>query len=445
MRIFRNKEFDRLIQHALDATVFNNRIPLKIKQSVAATALEIAKAVLGPCTGRAPKTLIIHRHWKPDARNEPSIGELEQIRKHEPKNKAFFKEQLFDKVFFYLRNNVAFRNGAWDEDWGDALNSGVPLLLKYAEMTGSQEVREMALATMEHCRFNLQKSSRRPLIMLEQAERALMSAAALMEAGKCSRSSMDAAHVQNAVDFFTKLSCVCGHIIDTPLGAALQDCYGTVTPAAMLALLNLSTHEYLMKCNGQNATHHLEKASEIMHVIEKKAWDPRRNRYVFRLDDKRDFVYPNPIMLLAHLFMYENTGEEMHLHRAHRLLEHIEQFRDPDRGGYFTPYWELWVYGKYHKRLKSLSANNYMALAFLELHRITGEITCLDRFRELYDFIERDLYHDGLIWHEWRTHTGRSTLGSYEPYCAGCNIMVLNTLMRANHDYGLGEILKKRG
>ena len=432
---------DRAVSHVLNATVFNQSISMKTRRAVVSAALDAVKQVFGPCSGRAPRSLEIRREWSPDNRNEPTADEIAHIRRHEPKNKSFFKEQLFDNVFHYLRHNVDFRNGAWDEDWGDALSWGLPVLFKYAEMTGSQQVEKMARATAGHCRSVLEQNRRRPIATLRNAEHVMMSAAALMESGKYAHARGDADLVCGAVDFFSKLSAVSGHIIEIDLGAVLQDCYGTVLPAAAMAMLDLSAHDYLSSMGDERADYYLEAAREAMDAIAQKAWDASKNRYIFRPDDQRDFVYPNPVMLLAHLSLCEKPGGRKHLDRALSLLEYIDGFRDTDRGGFFTPYFRLWTHGQYGRKYKSLSAHNYMALAFLELHRITGDAGYLARFRELFEFIERDLYYDGLVWHDWNPDTGRSDMNSYEPYCAGCNFLVLYVLMKANYDYELGEQL----
>ena len=60
--------------------------------------------------------------------------------------------------------------------------------------------------------------------------------------------------------------------------------------------------------------------------------------------------------------------------------------------------------------------------------------------KSILDFIERDLYYDGIIWHDLVSGE-RSNLESPEPYCTGCNLMTLYLLLQINHTYRLGDKL----
>ena len=74
---------------------------------------------------------------------------------------------------------------------------------------------------------------------------------------------------------------------------------------------------------------------------------------------------------------------------------------------------------------ESLSTNTYAALAAMRLFAVTQKPAYRDRALRIFDFITRDLYADGVIYHH--VYHGRRAAGDI--WCTGCNWRVLSALL----------------
>jgi hypothetical protein len=384
----------------------------------------------------------VDRSWRPAPTNEPGEKRIAAIRRRHPKPVPFFKEDLYDKIYYYLDREIEFIDGRWSEHWGDAALYGIASDALRWRMTGDVKVLERALAARYANLADIRAAQRDPRKLIEHAEGALMASLGLIMTFDMLPHWETVPEALELIARFNELMQAVGGYLDGDLPVAMADYYGRTTPTAMFFLMNLMVADFLKKHDRPiTANHWVGEALKLLDAARAKAYDYEGPRFLFNPGEIRAFCYPNPIFCLGLAILHRITGHRSTLQEAEGIFNWMyKNLRDDKKDGYWTPYTNMVRKKGYALNLKSLSAQNYVIFACLYLYEATGKELYLKEIKSLLDFIEQELYMDGLIWHDIEDGK-RADLTSPEPYCIGCNLMTLYLLTEINYTFGLGEKL----
>jgi len=163
----------------------------------------------------------------------------------------------------------------------------------------------------------------------------------------------------------------------------------------------------------------LQVGSALIHGADELAWDPARHVYRAQPDSDTVRLLPNAMMIIDLLLANAVTHDASYLARAEETAAGMDALWDDKRGAYFASSEQLG-----DDAYQSLSTNSYAALALLRLAEATSKPASRDRALRIFDFIGRDLYADGIVYH----HLARGRRATGDIWCTGCNWRVLNEL-----------------
>lgn len=427
-------------RRALDNFLVNRRYPSALRRAVLRAAL---KSQFGRrWSASAPKVdAWVERSWRAGPDNEPSERRIAAWRRKYPKPFPFYKEDLFDRVFGYLNREVEFVDGRWADHWGDAALYGIVTDTLAYRMTQDESALERALLSKRANLADIRAARKNPRRMVEHVEQSLMGALGLLLAYDDLPDWEIVPEAVSIIHNFTELLEMLGGYLEAGLPTAFADYYGRTTPSAMFFLMNLFLADFYKRHDHPvRSGKSVGAALRLLDAIREKAFDPDGPRYRFAPGEERAYCYPNPIMILGLALLHKLTGDPAALTEAEGIFGWLQNLKDEKRGGYWTPYLHALRKTAYDLDIKSLSAQNYVLYACLYLHRITKNRWYLKEMKSLLDFIERDLYYDGLIWHDIEQGR-RANMDSPEPYCIGCNLMTLYVLLEINFVDRLGDKL----
>lgn len=390
----------------------------------------------------APKVDVwVERSWRPGPDNEPTEKRIAAWRRKYPKPFPFYKEDLFDRVFGYLNEEVEFVDGRWGDHWGDAALYGIVTDTLTYRMTHDPRTLDRARLSKRANLADIRAARKKPRRMVEHIEQSIMGALGLLLAYDDLPDWEIVPEAVSMISDFTELLEMLGGYLDTNLPVAFADYYGRTTPSAMFFLMNLFMAEFYKRHDHPiRSGKAVGSALRLLDAIREQSFDSDGPRYKFAPDEDRSYCYPNPIMIIGLALLHELTGDPAALTEAEGIFGWLQNLKDEKQGGYWTPYVNALRKNAYALNIKSLSAQNYVLYACLYLHRITKNRWYLKEMKSLLDFIDRDLYYDGLIWHDIEEGR-RATIDSPEPYCVGCNLMTLYLLLEINHVDRLGDKL----
>ncbi len=157
----------------------------------------------------------------------------------------------------------------------------------------------------------------------------------------------------------------------------------------------------------------------LVDTAGRQVWDDAAHVYRARPGSDEVWLLPNAMMILALLQTRTVTGDAAYLERAEAVASGLDPLWDDKRGAYSASSTQIGADG-----YLSLSTNSYAALAFHRLAAATGKQPFEERAQSILDFIQRDLYSDGVIYHH--VYRGRRAAGDI--WCSGCNWRVLSIL-----------------
>jgi Glycosyl hydrolase family 76 len=166
---------------------------------------------------------------------------------------------------------------------------------------------------------------------------------------------------------------------------------------------------------------------QLVDTAGTQAWDEPRHVYRVRPGDDNVWLLPNAMMVLALLKVHDMTGDAAYLARAEAVTQGLEPLWDAKHGAYFASSTQTGPDG-----YLSLSTNSYTALAFYRLAIATSKQPYRERAQSILDFIQRDLYSDGVVYHHF--YRGRRAAGDI--WCSGCNWRVLSVLREVAQENG---------
>ncbi len=163
----------------------------------------------------------------------------------------------------------------------------------------------------------------------------------------------------------------------------------------------------------------LQVGLDLISEAGELAWDSRRHVYRARPDSDTVWLLPNAMMIIDLLQANALTHDESYLTRAEETARGMDALWDDKRGAYFANSEQTG-----DDAYQSLSTNSYAALALLRLSEATSQSAYRDRALRVFDFIGRDLYAGGIVYHH--VYRGRRATGDI--WCSGCNWRVLHEL-----------------
>ena len=429
----------------LDGVLVDERVPIPLRR-----ALIMAGARLLP---RAPAT----QGWAGEYPYQGGAPPSDWLaaRRRAGSGRAVFAESLVHALAWHAIHLAAFRGGDFVVHWGDAWMYGPSALLAYARRFDDDGAHARALELLGTIVTFETTAARSPMRRLADAERTIMGtigairSLALVErlaedsgarGGALDRASV-LAFTRRNLRFFDGLFHALGDSLEIDLGLSLGALYGTATPSGLMALLHLAAAPILREQGAAGeADRCVGRAQEILRAVRRRSYLDDRGWYRFRPGEERIHLYPNNVLALANVLAFEATGDRALLDHARALVEGVEPLRDTDRGGWYTPYWYQERHGTYGTNAKSLSGQNYMIAALARIHRTTRERSCVERVREAVAFVERDLFGDGMLWHDV-FEGARAKPGGPSPFCTGCNLQTLAHLLEIDEDPPLVEEL----
>jgi len=377
----------------------------------------------------------VERSWRPAPSNEPGEKRIGAIRRRFPKAVEFYGEDLYDKVYYYLEREIEFVNGRWSEHGGDAALYGPAADVLRWRMTGDIRAFERAMSARRASLVDIRQAREDPRKLLQNPGGLLLAAMGLIITFDYLPHWETVPEALRLIETLNELMESMGGYVEDGLPVSMAEYYGRTAPTAAFFTVNLAVADFLKKHDRSiTGDSWVGSALRFLDAAKKKAYDFEGPRFLFKPGEERHFCYPNPIFALGLTLLHSITGQSSALHEAEGIFNWLyKNLRDEQSGGYLTPYASMSRRGEYSLSIKSLPAQNYMLLAGLHLYY-------LREIKSLLDFIERDLYYDGLIWQEVEDGK-RADLNSPEPYCIGCNLMTLYVLSEINFTHGLGQKL----
>jgi len=151
------------------------------------------------------------------------------------------------------------------------------------------------------------------------------------------------------------------------------------------------------------------EAHAVLSFLDREFWDREAGGYFSNPYGKPiKPAHEQALVALAHLLLYNATGEKRHLYRATELLDFLSDYEAPS-GGYYRVAREA---GPFHTQEQSI-----ILRTLLEAYRTTGKPEYRTAYRRLADFILKNLCHhlDGrekvLSW--WDAENNASEDGQY--------------------------------
>jgi hypothetical protein len=326
-----------------------------------------------------------------------------------------------------------YADGQWEPDWDDAAFYGPAFYARVGWQDGREDYQQRAREAVEHNLGVLRDAAGSSDAFLENMTEILYGTLGIMDYMAASGDTAPMADVDTAIDTANTMLHVLSNDYLSGMSNYAMDTYGPTTVTAMMAIVNL---QYAVLFDTPREAERIASARTILGRIDEEAWDG--TKYLFA-PDRPDWleIYPNIVMMIALVRMYQATGEAPFLERAEALFDAIQPLRCTERPGYKSPY-SAEAMGAQTDDYSTLSAMNYTLFAFSLLAQVTGKAVYRDEIVFVLDFVREYLWvpEDGKVYHHWMD--GRLALPTdLEYYCIGCNLQLIYVLwwIRSNLDW----------
>jgi hypothetical protein len=195
--------------------------------------------------------------------------------------------------------------------------------------------------------------------------------------------------------------------------------YGPTVLGAQIATTQLRYAEHFPTQRIGWFLQPLQVGRALIDGADRSAWDPAHHVYRARPDNDTIWLLPNAMMIIDLLQAHAVTHDTSSLARAEEAADGLDVLWDEQRGAYVASSEQMG-----DNAYESLSTNSYAALALLRLSQATEKPAYRDRALRVFDFINRDLYAGGIVYHH--LYRGRRAAGDI--WCTGCNWRVLSEL-----------------
>lgn len=349
----------------------------------------------------------------PDATGDvptwPAVGD--------PPFRAFFAVQQTNVLQFEVNG------GHWTEDFGDAAFYG-PAYFARAGVAGDRD--DLLALAREGAAYSgdvVRQSADDMGFFLAHLDEGLMAAFGVMEYTRATGHTAASASADRFIDRVNQTADAFGIYLDVDIASYALDTYGPTTVTAVVALLNLRAADLL---GGPRAEERVAHAVTVIDAVDEHAWDGER--YRFRPDDEKLFLYPNVVMLAANAIAFERTGEERFRERCLAIHAAIQPLHDAEKGAYRSPYSAVYM-GAHTEDYLTLSSQNFTMMGLTKLYDITGDAAYLAEVAAIAAFVEGWIYDPAQhrILHHWMDG-GIAQPGDPEYWCSGCNLQFLYVL-----------------
>ena len=336
----------------------------------------------------------------------PALPDLTSLRPND-----FRYRNMFDGLLGTLLYRVPRARGDFAYDYGDAPGYAAEILIAAGRVEPAREVLARAHALLAWPRAR---------DLDEMAFGAHGFYAALDRPDVLPREESEAA-LRRVTLFSGALAMMDRYdmdLIDWLTGGGGFD-YGPTVIAAQIAELQLEFVHAFPQQRIAWMIHPLAIGRALVDTADAVVWDESHRIYRSRPSDDAVRLLPNAMMVLALLQLHGITGEPGYLERAESAIEGLTPLWNSQSGGYFASSEQVGRDG-----YLSLSTNSYAALALHRLAVATGKPMYETRANAVLEFIQRDLYADGIAYHH--VYRGRRSAG--DVWCTGCNWRVLSVL-----------------
>jgi len=318
-----------------------------------------------------------------------------------------------------------YDSGEWKEDFGDGAAFGAFYFANRWGSAGNEADRKIAEETFEYNLSVVTQGAGDVAWALDHLEEVFMAVQGVIEGASALGTEDQLEPLDTFIDtVMDPVVAGLGDYADLDAGDFAADLYG---PTSLTAGVAVIYSQYALRLDTAKTADRLNRAMEILDAIHDKAWDGEGNRYLFRPDEEKLFLYPNGTMLIALNRVFALSGEARFLERAKLVYDGIQPLRK-EMAYYQSPYSQEYQ-GAKTDEYGTLSAQNYLMIGLLLLHENTGEDKYLNEVIEMLHFIREKLYipEENKIVHHWID--GRPALETDPDYfCSGCNLQVLYIL-----------------
>lgn len=353
---------------------------------------------------------------------------------------------------------LAFQDGDWVEDLGDAPFFGLASLARRA---ASAPLPPEDAARRDAALARARRLLDDELVKGDLQEK-VMAALGLIELVAASGDRSDVARLDSFVDRLDSLTKTFGDYLD----AAAEQSWAirTYGPTSVTALVGLVLAQYALLIGGDRAEERLDRAIEIDKKIAERAFGdlvdgpsakPAR-AFALTPGDPGLYLYPNVAMILLEGRLYRLTHDEAYLLEIRALYAAIQPLKLSDAPARYASPYAAASLGAKTRDVATLSSQNYLALALMVLYETTGEARFVDEADRVLDGIEAmrgpyciaDVHQDdacapacapgkaceattctddrcttGLLHHVVDGRLARK--GDATLFCAGCNLQTL--------------------
>lgn len=337
----------------------------------------------------------------------------------EPSEEADDLQLLYDELRGHSES-FAVEQGDWSEDYGDAPFYGLAYFIRAGIQLENDSYRQIADSARDHNLSLIEHAVDDLNWYTDNMEEVFMAGLGLIEYIAATGETDYLEELDAYLDSTDQLVLTLGNYLDIEFGQFAATTYGPTAITGGLALMLLQYATYLDTDRRQAR---IDRAIEIVEAIDANALDG--DRYLFRPDEDKLYLYPNAIMIAVLVRLFEVTQEQAYLERAEGVVEAIRSLHSDEIGYYHSPYSAEYM-GAQTADYATLSSQNYLALALILLYENSQNTAYLDIVDELFDFIRVRLYDElqGHILHHWMDGAIAQP-GDVEYFCSGCNLQFL--------------------
>jgi hypothetical protein len=356
---------------------------------------------------------------------------------------------------------LAFADGDWQEDLGDAPFYGLAWLSRRAE-SGPLEPADSARrdAALARARTLLTGD-----LLTGDVQERVMAALGIIEHMAASKDRADVGNVDAFLDRLDGVISALGDYLEGAAGASWA--VRTYGPTAVTALVALVHAQYALYLDGPRRDERRDRAIALERTIADKALadltDGATGRSVrgFAISPTRAGIelYPNVSMMMLEARLFRLTKNETYRLQARTLYAAIQPLKLSDIPARYASPYAIELLGAKTRDVSTLSSQNYLALALTLMFEITGETRYAEEADRVFDSIEKlrgpwciaqvthagtckpacgagkaclgascadDKCTTGLLHHFMDGRLAQPEDGTY--FCSGCNLQTLYVL-----------------
>ncbi len=312
----------------------------------------------------------------------------------------FRHAELYESVQDWARTLTRI-DGDWKEDWGDGSFFGLGFYVQEGTSSSNDEYLAIAQDLMSRNLALIEDES----LLTGDVNEIAMCLLGLIEYVAATGDTSGLVAIDEMIAVLNDLMEATGHYFPPEaVDSFAMDFYGPTSINGLLALISLQ-RAYLLAGDDDL----VEVAAAVVDQLDARAW----NGTYYEFSDTREglFLYPNVTLIMLNVRLFQLTGEQAYLDRALDTHAGIQPLRVDEASGlagpgrYRSPY-SADVEGAETDDYTTLSSQNYLMMALMLLHQVTGDPAYLHETDAVLDFIETCLVGGWCLSH---FHTGDCT------------------------------------